>query len=134
MRCTLAVTMLLSLAAPVGAATLATDGRAVATIVIGREPTIAEQAAGRELADYLGKVTGGAFATVAEADAPAQGSRIFLGQTRFAADQGIDFAALGPEEWIVRTVNSDVLIAGGRPRGTLYAVYRFLEDVVGVRW
>ncbi len=28
----------------------------------------------------------------------------------------------------------DLLLVGGRPRGTLYAVYAFLEETVGVRW
>ena len=28
----------------------------------------------------------------------------------------------------------DLILAGGRPRGTLYAVYRFLGDEIGVRW
>ena len=27
-----------------------------------------------------------------------------------------------------------LVLAGGRPRGTLYAVYHYLEDVAGVRW
>ncbi|MBM3501474.1 MAG: DUF4838 domain-containing protein, partial [Armatimonadetes bacterium] len=27
-----------------------------------------------------------------------------------------------------------LVLTGGRPRGTLYAVYTFLEDVVGIRW
>ena len=34
----------------------------------------------------------------------------------------------------MRTIGDDLVLVGGRPRGTLYAVYRFLEDVVGVRW
>ncbi|MBM3492789.1 MAG: DUF4838 domain-containing protein, partial [Armatimonadetes bacterium] len=29
---------------------------------------------------------------------------------------------------------ADLYVVGGRPRGTLYAAYHFLEDVVGVHW
>ncbi|MCX5759303.1 MAG: DUF4838 domain-containing protein, partial [Candidatus Hydrogenedentes bacterium] len=35
---------------------------------------------------------------------------------------------------MIRTVGDDLVLVGGRPRGTLYAVYRFLEDVIGVHW
>jgi len=35
---------------------------------------------------------------------------------------------------VLRTVGDTLYLAGGRPRGTLYAVYTFLEDVVGCRW
>lgn len=113
---------------------LATDGNATATIITHPEATLAEQTAAQELAHYLELVTGDEFAAVTEADAPAQGARIFLGHTQFAAQQGIDPEALAAEEWIIRTVGNDLVLTGGRPRGTLYAVYRFLEDVVGVHW
>jgi hypothetical protein len=57
-----------------------------------------------------------------------------VGQTAFAAAQGIDLAGLGEEEWVIRTVGEDLVIAGGRPRGTLYGVYQFLEHQVGCHW
>ena len=41
---------------------------------------------------------------------------------------------MGPEEWVVRSVGDNLILTGGRPRGTLYAVYRFLEEVIGVHW
>ncbi len=134
MRCFLAAAIIGSLAAPLNAATLATNGRANAVIVTGSAPTSPEQTAARELAGYLDAVTGAKFAAVAESEAPAEGARIFLGHTRFAAQQGIDSSRLKPEQWIVRTVGDDLVLTGGRPRGTLYAVYHFLEDVVGVHW
>jgi hypothetical protein len=34
----------------------------------------------------------------------------------------------------MRTIGDDLILAGGHPRGTLYAVYTFLEDEVGCRW
>ncbi|HUT33313.1 MAG TPA: DUF4838 domain-containing protein [Planctomycetota bacterium] len=129
-----AATVLLMLSIPVAAATLAEDGRATATLVVGEAPTLSEKTAAEELAAYLQKVTGAAFATVAEAQAPKSGTAIYVGHTAFATRQGTDPTTLGPEQWVIRTAANAVVLTGGRPRGTLYAVYRFLEDVVGVHW
>ncbi|MCK7482461.1 MAG: hypothetical protein M0C28_39075 [Candidatus Moduliflexus flocculans] len=43
-------------------------------------------------------------------------------------------SGLAAESIVVRTAGNDLVLAGGGPRGTLYAVYTFLEDVVGCRW
>ncbi len=130
----LAVTAILLVPLPAWAVTLARGGQAVAPIVVARDATLPEQTAARELAGYLGKVTGGAFAVVDEAEAGQGQGRVYVGQTQFARGKGIDVEKLGPEEWVVRTVGEDLVVAGGRPRGTLYAAYHFLEDVVGVHW
>jgi hypothetical protein len=57
-----------------------------------------------------------------------------VGWTGFARGHGADPAKLGPEEWAVRTVGKDLVLTGGRPRGTLYAVYEFLEQDLGCHW
>ncbi|MFW6162517.1 MAG: DUF4838 domain-containing protein [Planctomycetota bacterium] len=113
---------------------LASGGVARAAIVTGAEPTRAEQTAAAELAAYLARVTGATFPVVGEAAAPSRGPRLFVGQTAFARQHVADPAKLGREEWVMRTVGRDLVLTGGRPRGTLYAVYRFLEDEVGVHW
>ncbi|MBI4026756.1 MAG: DUF4838 domain-containing protein [Verrucomicrobia bacterium] len=114
---------------------LARDGRAQACIVLGAGAVPAEQTAAAELAAYLGKATGGKFDVVNEAEAPMQeGGRVYIGTTEAAKRQGIKTEALGPEEWVMRVTDDGLILTGGRPRGTLYAVYRFLEDVVGVHW
>lgn len=46
----------------------------------------------------------------------------------------VDTTKLGGEEWSIQTQGSRLLLQGGRPRGTLYAVYRFLHQYAGVRW
>jgi len=48
--------------------------------------------------------------------------------------QDIDVNSFGMEEFIIRTSDKDILIAGGSPKGTLYGVTAFLTDVLGCRW
>ena len=52
---------------------------------------------------------------------------IYLGDTAFARKNGIDSNACGNEEWILKNVGKNLIIAGGRPAGTLYGVYELLE-------
>lgn len=47
---------------------------------------------------------------------------------------GFNIAEFGKEEYIIRTTGEDILIAGGKPRGTLYGVIGFLSDHLGCRW
>ena len=113
---------------------VARAGLGVATIVIPDQMIPAEQTAARELAHYLKAMTGAAFRVVSEDSYTGSGPAIYVGPTRFAGRHGIDVDRLGDEELVVRTCPQAVVLAGGRPRGTLYAVYTFLEDVLGVRW
>jgi len=118
----------------VGAIVLSDKGQTTAVIVLGDGATEPEKTAAAELAAYLGKVSGAVFSTVDEAKVPAGSPCVFVGDTQFARNNGIEAAEMGPEQWVMRTVEDNLVLAGGRPRGTLYAVYRFLEDVVGVHW
>jgi len=115
------------------AADLARDGEARCVIVVPRDAIPAEETAAKELADYLEKVTG---AKPAVQDAPGEGTNVFVGRSerigKMLAD--VDFTALGTDGIVMRTVGEDLVLSGGRPRGTLYAVYTFLQDVVGCRW
>ncbi len=119
---------------PAGAAVLATNGKPAVSIVLADDAIPAERTAAEELAEYLGKVTGGRFSIIRQSGASQQAAAIFVGPTRFAKLHGVDPDSWGPEQWAIRTVRNDLILVGGRPRGTLYAAYRFLEDVVGVRW
>jgi hypothetical protein len=51
-----------------------------------------------------------------------------------ASEVGFDTAKMGDEDLRIIIRRDNVAIAGGRPRGTLYGVYTFLEDYVGVRF
>jgi hypothetical protein len=122
------------LAGPAKEITLARNGKARALIVQAVDATAAEQKAARELADYLQAISGTRFEVISEDRASAGGSHIFVGPTVFARSQGILAEAMEPEEWAIRSTGKDLVLAGGRPRGTLYAVYHFLEDQLGVHW
>jgi len=117
------------------ALTLAENGTTAYEIVTGAQPLMAEQTAAKELAEYLKKVTGAEFKTVAEsATEPKPAKAIYLGWTAFAASQGIDGTKLGVEESVIKTVGDSLVITGGRTRGTLYGVYDFLQKDLGVYW
>ena len=113
---------------------LAQEGTATAVIVLARDPLPSEVTAAEELALYLERVTSASFEVRVEGSRAPRGPRIHVGPTELARREVGDPERLGPEEWVLRTVGSDLVVVGGRPRGTLYAVYHLLEDHVGVRW
>ncbi|NLO04816.1 MAG: DUF4838 domain-containing protein [candidate division WS1 bacterium] len=130
MRLAVAALTLFAFTTSAQALTIARDGAPVAAIVVSPEATVAEQHAAAELADYFGQMAGCAFTVGDTADGPT----VYVGPSAAATAAGIDADALGDEEWIVRTVGDDLIVIGGRPRGSLYAAYHLLEDVLGVHW
>ena len=115
------------------AVTIARNGLAQAVIVIAQDAPDPEQHAAVELARFLGQITGAKFEIL---QAPVAGrSRLLVGP-KAAKLAAPEFSAdgLGSDGMIIRNVGSDLILAGGYPRGTLYAVYTFLEDQLGCRW
>jgi hypothetical protein len=112
--------------------TVARHGRAQARIVVAQGASETERYAADELALFLHIVTGAAFPVTDSLGEP--GGRILVGSAAAAAAPGTPLTELMPEEVLVQTAGGDIILAGGGPRGTLYAVYTFLEDVVGCRW
>ncbi len=112
---------------------LAEDGRTAYVVAIAADASAPEKTAAAELAAYLKKSTGAEFATVPPEQAAGR-PVIAVGPGAAAAKLGLNAGKLGAEEWVVRSIGQDLFLVGGRPRGTLYAAYHFLEDVVGVHW
>lgn len=133
-RSFLLVAVAVALGPQAAAIPIAKDGVPLVPIVVPDEPAPEERNAAAELALYLGSAVGSEFRVIPESDPGARGAAIHVGPTAFAKSIGADPARLGPEEWRIRTAQGRLVLAGGRPRGTLYAVSRFLEDEVGVRW
>lgn len=132
--CALVALCLAAVGLPAQGATLAREGKPLASVVIATGATLGEQTAAREVAAYLGKITGGQFVVVIESDNLPAGGHIYVGPTAAALKVGLTQEKLAPEEWVVRVAGDNVYLLGGEPRGTLYATYHFLEDVLGVHW
>jgi Domain of unknown function (DUF4838) len=133
-RTILASTVILAVASSSWAGVeIARRGKAVAKIVLAADAGETEKWAADELAFFLHLSIGCAIPVVADS-APHE-NRILVGAgAAKLAGTGFDPKSLQAEEIVVQTEGSDLILAGGSPRGTLYAVYTFLEDVVGCRW
>jgi len=105
------------------------------SIVIGAAASPSEEYAAQELQTHFHACTGAQLPILREAP-PADAPMIVLGCGRVAEALGVDPQpeALGEQGYVIRTVASHLVIAGTPAAGTLYGVYDFLEDHLGVRW
>ena len=131
--CVMLLLILSGLGIKAKAITITQDGISKSVVVIGSEASEPERYAASELAEFLKQITGTVFEV--ETDYAGSKSRILVGlQAAKLADADFSTADRGSEGIVVRTVGNDLILAGGYPRGTLYAVYTFLEDYLGCRW
>ena len=104
-------------------------------ILVPEDAAAGERYAGEELKSFLETAAGAALEIVADEKPGALHIRVGQSPRTRALLPEVDWDALGPEEIIIQTAaNGDLVLSGGRPRGALYAVYAFLEDVAGVRF
>ena len=106
-------------------------------IIVSQDATPAEKTAASELSYYLPQLSeaGEAVPVVTVRD-ESLGAALHVGQSEEAlAALGLGaWSELKPDEVCYRVdASGDMWIAGDRPRGTLYAVYEFLEREYGVR-
>lgn len=103
------------------------------TIVIAPDCSPSEQYAAEELQGFLKQIS---RAELPILHTPVGGPMILVGNGP-AVDElpvDIDFGALGDEGFVIKTVGPNLVLAGGRLRGTLYACYEFLDRFLGCRW
>src|SRR5882672_10802987 len=114
---------------------LVKDGKTSGCIVLSTNALPSERYAAEELQHYLGLIARVKLSVLTDAER-AGSPQILLGDSaltrRFAPE--LDFARLGSEGFVLRADRDRLIIAGGKPRGTLYGVYAFLEEKLGVRW
>ena len=110
--------------------TLAENGQAKAGIVIPEKAKPIVQMAARELAAHLKQMTGADFAIVTASEYKG-GPRLAIGFQKGLPEvlSSERFPNLSPEELVIDSSGDTILLAGGRPRGALYATYEFLESL-----
>ena len=113
--------------------TLASDCRTDYKIVVSANASAAEKTAADTLSQYLEQITSAAFTVITDDTEPSQ-KEIVVGSTN--RKEYISFIPENADSDSVRilTEGEKLFLSGGAERGTLYAVYTFLEDWLGCRW
>ena len=112
---------------------LVRDGQPAGSIVTPHDAAPTVSFAAEELARYVEAISGATLPIVAEGEGVA-GVAIHVGPTEVARAALPERLAQQPESVFVQTDGERVIICGGSDRGTLFAVYRFLEEALGCRW
>ena len=103
-------------------------------IVVSQEASPSEAYAAEQFQAFFEQAGGGRLAIVTD---PVRADRhVFIGPSAplAASPAGFSVEGFGDEDLRIVIRDEAIVIAGGRPRGTLYGVYTFLEDYVGVRF
>lgn len=114
---------------------LSEGGRSPYRIVMAHPAHETVKFACDEFHDFFYQMTGASLPVTTELQA-ANGPEILIGNSARVKAAGVELAeeTLGPEGFCIRTLGENLLLAGATPRGTLYAVYAFLEEDLGCRW
>jgi hypothetical protein len=128
------------------------DGRPACTIVIGDKSPPVVRFAAEELQHHLEVAAGAILPITPESEAPESGNRIVLGRCKAADAAGITpeglapngfrakvagdiFYIVGRDNWAFSSVDArGVSIGKIRHTGTLFGVYTFLKEKMGVTW
>lgn len=111
------------------------NGRCYYHIVSANNSTSCDRYAASQLQKHIYKSTN-TFIPYFSDRCSKRGPEIIIGfNTRnaneFVTDE--ELTSLGEEGFLIKTVDSDILITGKTSRGTLYGVYEFLERFLGFR-
>ena len=142
---------------------LVDDGMPVCCIVISEKASDVTHSAARVMQEYVEKASGARVPIYIEESLSlndvfwwyADTTIIAIGDTKLARDAGLTADTLAPEGFLIKTAGNTLFILGREDRldttrlrstgwnvpvweipreGTLFGVWTFLEDYMGVRW
>ncbi len=103
-------------------------------IIVDSDAIPSERYGAQEFQRVFEQATGVNLPIREQATGPAGHVYVGPGSAFQASGFAFDTSTMGEEELRIVVRPDRLLIAGGRPRGTLYGVYQFLEDCLGVRF
>ena len=103
-------------------------------IVIAQDAPVSEVYAAEEFQQLFQKAGGSELPIVRQSQRADR--HVFIGASEPMMSSPVGFSVdnFGDEDLRIIVRDNLIAIAGGRPRGTLYGVYTFLEDHLGVRF
>lgn len=116
--------------------TLFENGDTDYRIILGKEASESEQWAATELQQCLKDISGVNF-RIDNDDSERTEHEIIIGYNKHSQQLlGNDFHVpdIHDESFSYKNINSNIVLMGGKQRGTMYAVFSFLENAFGVRW
>lgn len=103
-------------------------------IVIPDDSSSCINTASTELREYIKRISGASLRIVTDSEVESFDNAIIFGDVSFANSVLPVYDKLDDEGFILFSDGKHLVIRGGSDRGTLYGVYTFLEDYLGVRW
>jgi len=126
---------LIGLLSPLFSFSITENNKPNAVIVVADDATAPEKNAGNELAKYINKISGVELEIV---NTPSKNTNnIYIGQTDLTKKilgDNFNWKKLKDDGIVIKSGKNYLVLAGDRPRGSLYAVYTFLEDNLGCRY
>ncbi len=104
-------------------------------IVTSENPDKCINTAAKELQTYIRKSSGAELEIITESKLSENSKAILIGETELEKEiVDIDRSSIKADGFRLYSDGKYFVIAGADSRGTLYGVYTFLEEYLGVRW
>ncbi len=90
--------------------------------------------AAEELQTYIEKISGVKLEVVSESALSEGADAVYLGETALSDTVDFDYTSIKEDGFLLYSDGENFIIRGEDDRGTLFGVYTFLEEYLGVRW
>ncbi len=111
------------------------NGKSDFVIVTNDNPDATIITASKEMQGYIEKISGARLEIITESEYDKTTNAIVIGET--ALEKGVvntDRENIKKDGFLIFSNGEKLFISGAESRGTLYGVYTFLEEHLGVRW
>jgi len=114
------------------------NGTCKNAIIVGKDASEILSFAAEELQKYIKKISGITLPIKSDEEGINE-NRVLIGgpdvnrQVKELKELNLG-KALESEGFVIKTLKNDLVLAGSDDRNTLYAVYHFIERVLGVKW